>query len=440
MLKKILATIGTRYVIALLNLLLIFINGKVLGVDGMGLVGVIYASANIALICNSILCGSTIVYFMNRYDLRYVFWPAYVWSFIGSAIACFVMDLFHMLPGGFEFEVYGLSVILSFVAIHSRVLLGKDRMKAFNITFMLQAGLLFFVLLCLYFGVGKKDAEAYVWGLFITNGIAWGVSLILVVPYLLRKSPYAAPASPLRLIREMFVYGLWGGADNLAESLASRFNYFLLQRLGGYGQVGLLDAGTKISESIWHISRSVSFISYSQTAKINEPEVQRQLTLRFFKLTYCALTAVMIMVLLIPEWVYTDYLFTDEFKGIPHIVQGLSVGIIALGSNSVLGHYFIGTGKVKYSAFCSFTGLSVLLITGSFLIPAYHVYGAAVSTSIAFTAMLVFSVVVFVRMTKTALRELLPTNHDFKKIKDLCFTNTKLCVHRSKTKGGRRIK
>ena len=82
MLKKILATIGTRYLIAFLNLLLIPINAKVLGIEGIGLVGIIYASANIALIFNSVLCGSTIVYFMNHYDFRYVFWPAYIWSFI----------------------------------------------------------------------------------------------------------------------------------------------------------------------------------------------------------------------------------------------------------------------------------------------------------------------------------------------------------------------
>ena len=61
MLKKILATVGTRYAIALLNLLLILIHSRVLGRDGMGVVGVIYASVNLAVIFNSVLCGNTIV-------------------------------------------------------------------------------------------------------------------------------------------------------------------------------------------------------------------------------------------------------------------------------------------------------------------------------------------------------------------------------------------
>ena len=50
MLKKILGTIGSRYLIAFLNLALIFINAKVLGIEGVGMIGLIVASVNIAVI------------------------------------------------------------------------------------------------------------------------------------------------------------------------------------------------------------------------------------------------------------------------------------------------------------------------------------------------------------------------------------------------------
>ena len=417
MLKKILGTIGVRYLIAALNLLLIFVNGKVLGVSGMGLTGVIYASANIAVIINSVLCGNTIVYFMNRYDFRYVFWPAYLWAFIGSAVACGGMKLFGMLPAGFEPDVYVLAVILSLVAIHSRILLGKDHLRGFNTTFLIQGGLLFFSLLYIYYVAGIREAKGYVWGLYVANGVAWMASLLLMLPFFFRRpgtETHSAPPSILKLLKEMFVYGLWSSADNLAEGLTARLNYFLVQRLSGYGHVGLLDAGTKISESVWHISRSVSFISYSQIARTTDPEQQRQMTLRFLKLTFCAITLVMGIILLIPEWVYTDYLFSAEFQGIRRVIRGLSVGIIALGSNSILSHYFIGTGKVRYSTAGSCVGLLVLLVSGYFLIPVYGVFGSAVSTSIAFSGMLSFSLIVFVRQTQTKLKDFIPTRADFR--------------------------
>ncbi|MDR3269645.1 MAG: polysaccharide biosynthesis C-terminal domain-containing protein [Tannerella sp.] len=419
MLKKILATIATRYFIAALNLLLIFMNGKVLGVHGMGVVGVIYASANIAVIFSSVLCGNTIVYYMNRYPLRFVFWPACVWAFGGSAVACGVMALCGALPEGFGAEVYGLSVLLSLVAIHARVLLGKDHIKSFNATFMIQGGGLFFILLYMYYVAGQRDVQGYLWGLYLTNGIAWIVSLLLIFPFFFRQTPEPTATAPpiIKRLREMFVYGLWSSADNLAEGLTIRLNYFLLQRLGGYVQVGLLDAGTRISESVWHISRSISSISYSQIAKTSDPETQRRMTLRFFKGAYCAVICVTGLIWLIPEWVYTDYLFTAEFQGIRKVIRGLSVGIVALGANSVLSHYFIGTGKVRYSTACSCLGLVVLLLAGYFLIPRYGVFGSALSTSIAFSAMLLFSLTLFVKQTHTPLCELLPTKADFRTLK-----------------------
>jgi len=297
---------------------------------------------------------------------------------------------------------------LSFVTIHARILLGKDQIRGFNFTFLIQ-GLLFFSILYIYYIADIRNVRGYLWGMYATNGLAWLVSLGFMLPFFLcqQKEKSLIPDSISKLWKEMFVYGLWSSADNLAEGLTARLNYFLVQRLSGYGQVGLLDAGTKISESVWHISRGVSFISYSQVAKTFDVEEQRQMTIRFLRLTFSAITIVMGIILLIPEWVYTDYLFSAEFVGIRKVIRGLAIGIIALGSNSIFSHYFIGTGKVRYSTFCSCIGLLVLLLSGYFLIPAYGVFGAALSTSIAFSSMLTFSFIVFKKQTGTKMREFL---------------------------------
>jgi hypothetical protein len=65
--RDLFTTIGTRYLIAILNLALIFINAKVLGVEGVGLVGLILAIVGIATMFCGILAGNTIVYFMKPY-------------------------------------------------------------------------------------------------------------------------------------------------------------------------------------------------------------------------------------------------------------------------------------------------------------------------------------------------------------------------------------
>lgn len=418
MLRKILGIIGTRYLIAILNLALIFVNAKVLGIEGVGMVGLLVASINITVIFNSILSGSTLVYFMHRYSMRTIAPPAYLWTLIGSAIACGVLHLTGLLPDAYGMDIYLLAILNSIVNANARFLLGKDDIKGFNLTFLLQGGSLFFLLLALYYGAGKREVEAYVWGLYATNSLALAVSAARLYPYLRQEKPYQGEKTRLEIVREMFAYGLWAGADGVAEACTTRLNYFLVERFIGLGGVGLLDAGTKISESVWHISRSVSFVEYNQVAKTDDSEEQKRVTTLLLKLTFCAMTGVMVLIALLPERIYTDYLFSAEFEGIRRVILALSVGIVALGCNSVVGHFFIGSGRIRYSAASSCVGLLTLLIAGAGLIPVYGIVGAAASTSIAFSAMLAFSLAVFTRQTGATFRELLPDRSDWRRLKE----------------------
>ena len=350
---------------------------------------------------------------MNRYSMQAVFLPSYCWTPVGAGIACGCMATLGLLPEGYALDIYILSILTSLVAANSRFLLGKNRIFGFNLTFVLQGGLLFFVLLFLYYGLGKQDVTAYLWGMYLTNGAAFLVSLFLLLPFLRKKEADPRKGrSGYALLQEMFAYGLWGSADNIAEILTTRLNYFLIKRFAGLGSVGLLDAGTKISESVWHINRSIGFIEYSRVARTHNPGEQKQITLRFFKLTFCAVTLATGCILLIPEWVYTDYLFSAKFAGMRNVITGLSAGIIALACNSILSQYFIGSGKIRYSAGSSFVGLISLLVSGYLLIPSYGVVGSAISSSIAFSTMLAFSMIIFCWKTGARPREFLINKED----------------------------
>jgi len=418
--RDILETIASRYLIAILNLVLIFINAKALGVEGVGLIGLIIASINIAMMFNGVLSGNTIVYFMNRYNMKTVFLPSYIWTLAGSLIACSAMKAVGMLPDGYFLHIYLLSILMSLVMANSRFLLGKDHIKGFNITYMLQGGILFITLLYLYYGRQKQVVSSYILGMYIANSIAFITSFLMLCPHFKKtsdqdKQNYTSPS----LLKEMFIYGLWGSADNIAEALTTRLNYFLIGRFGGLGSVGLLDAGTKMSESVWHINRSVGFIEYNHVAKNNDSQQHKLITLQYLKLTFCAVTLATTCILLIPEWVYTDYLFSTQFQGIRKVIAGLSVGIISFGCNGIISQYFIGSGKIRYSAICSFIGLTTLLIAGLILIPLYGVVGSAICSSIAFCCMLCFSLVMFCKITHTKVTELFINKSDWKFIQTI---------------------
>ena len=419
MLKDIIRTIGSRYFVAFLGLMLIFINARVLGLEGVGTIGLIWASVSILLAINSVLSSNTIVYFTNKYAVRYIYPISFLWIFIGSSVGCGVLSLIGLFPEGYGWDIYFVTILYSIAVAHSRFLLAKDKIGSFNLVNMLQGGLLFFSLICLYFVFDRKEVYSYVLGLYITNGVAVLFSLYALLLALKEEKTSPSPSkndgqSCSSILKEMFVYGLWGSADNIAETCTTRLNYFLVERFTGLASVGLLDAGTKVSESVWNISKSVAYIEYKQVAKESDEIVQKRITLRLFKLTFLVITLTMGCILLIPEWVYTDYLFNPDFAGIRNVIAALSIGIITLGGNTILTHYFIGSGRIKHSTFSSCIGLATLLITGSLFIPLYGVFGSAISTSIAFTAMLVYSLIVFSRTTRTSFKEFLPCKDDFR--------------------------
>ena len=147
-------------------------------------------------------------------------------------------------------------------------------------------------------------------------------------------------------------------------------------------------------------------------AKTSEATEQKRITLQLFKLTFCALALVMGCILLVPEWIYTDYLFSAEFKAYVSdrriIDRNRSVRLQQ--HHQPLFHRQrkdpVQYGKLVRRAYC-------LLISGFLLIPSYGVVGSAITTSIAFTSMLVFSLTVFSRQTLTRWNEFLPNKKDF---------------------------
>ena len=403
MLRKIVQTVGMRYVVALLNLALIFINAKILGAEGMGLAGIVVASVGLVTVACSVLCGNTIVYYMNRFPAAAVVRSAYGWALVASLVTSLLLFALGMVPTGFELHIFFLALLQTSVAINSRFLLAIDRVWLFNQAFFLQGGTLFFFVSFFYFVLKMRDVHAYVYAIYMANALACAVSTYHLLRFLRTMKPKNPELLPpfFRIFKEMFAYGLWAGVDNLAENCCTRINYFLLQHFAGLGSVGLLDAGTRISESVFHISRSVSFLAYGEVARTNVAEEQRKIASNMFKTTVLALTVAMLLILLLPEWVYTDYLFSQEFVGVKHVIAALAAGIVALGSNSILSHFFIGTGRVRTSATCSVIGLCVLLVAGLFLIPQQGALGAALSSSIAFGSMLLFSLHRFHFFAKT---------------------------------------
>ena len=65
--------------------------------------------------------------------MRTIFLPAYLWTPIGSSLACGFMYLTGLLPTGYRLDIFLLAILSSTVNANARFLLGKDNIKGFNL-------------------------------------------------------------------------------------------------------------------------------------------------------------------------------------------------------------------------------------------------------------------------------------------------------------------
>ena len=92
----------------------------------------------------------------------------------------------------------------------------------------------------------------------------------------------------------------------------------------------------------------------------------------------------------------------------------MSFGIIAVAVNSMLSHFFSGTGRPYINTIGSVIGLVLTLSLGLILIPSYGIYGAAITASLSYLASLIFQFIAFTAITKTTVSEYFIKKADFR--------------------------
>ena len=152
------------------------------------MIGLIVASVNIAVIVNGI--------FMREYDCLFREPLLHADNFpsrisvdpIGSSLACGFMYLTGLLPTGYRLDIFLLAILSSTVNANARFLLGKDNIKGGLISRLYCKEDCYFSSYSISIILKRPDVRSYVWGLYVTNGIAFIANLSMLVPYFLKET------------------------------------------------------------------------------------------------------------------------------------------------------------------------------------------------------------------------------------------------------------
>lgn len=421
MFQKIINTLGTRVFSAVLNLLIAIFISRHLGVIGKGQQGLIIASITYILIFSNLVGGSTLVYLVPRYGYSRLLLPSYLWSLLMGLAFYFILITSQIVEQSLILNICVLSIFISFISVHSNLLIGFEKVKTANLIWFLQPLMIIGFLLISFLTGNRLSIGTYFNALYFVLSILVVLSFILLIKTPKTKT-LPKQLSSFKLISEMFRLGFLNQLAHIFQMLSFRMSYYWLGQVYSEAEVGIYSNGTSLIESVWLLSRSISMVQYSRIVNMNDKQEAQKLTLNLSKLSFVISLIILVPMVFLPSSFY-EFIFGKGFGDVRLVIQSLAPGVLFLNLNIIISHYFSGTGKYHLNSIASFAGLCIAIPLFMLMIPAYGLSGAGIASSISYIITTMVILFFYKNEAELNLNDLRLTHKDLLLIKKL-YKNT----------------
>lgn len=416
MFKKIIVTIGTRALTAILLLTTMILNANYLDPEMVGTISLIVFSVAIIQLFTNFVAGAALVYLTPRTGIYKLFVPAYIWSFVVTLSTASMLQLIgnispilEIIPEGYFKPVLFLALVMSFTSVNYMLLLGLERVNSYNLVSLIQIIMLFLILLFMFFGIGSFDVMAYYKAIFISYCLALATSLAMLYPAFKR-----VPLTNMKeLLRQILRFGTYVQFANIFQAMNYRLSLKFVDFYAGRAAVGVLSLGMQLAEGMWLISRSIATVQYSRLSNEMNYDYSVRLTLTLAKISWLVTGVAMLFVLAIPKFVFVA-IFTARFGDVKLVIASLAVGIVMLSVSMIFSGFFSSINKPYHNTISSAIGLLFTIGLGLLLIPKLGIMGAGISATISYSCLTVYQFIVFSRMTKLRLRDFMLTRAEIR--------------------------
>ena len=409
MFKKIAFTFGIRIIIAVLNLAIVVLLSRYTGAAGKGEASLIVTTiAMILLFCNMV-GGSSLVYFVPRYNILQLFMLSNAWSLIVCVASYLIFICSSIVPANVVVPVVLLSLINSFLSTNLTILLGKEKINTHNLLLLLQALANIILLWLMVKGLDQSNVNAYIISLYAAMGLCLLISCILILPLIKADQQKKQDG----LLPRLASYGFYNQAGHVMKFMSFRCTYYMLSGYSGDVVLGIFSNGVSLVESVFLISNSIATVLYPKVANSTDLQYSQKLTLQLTKFSILLCFAALMPLVLLPSGFFV-WLFGSEFAGVHHVILVLAPGILCYNIALVMGHYFSGIGKYKVNTLANFIGLVTTLILAAFYLPDFGITQVGVISTLSYVTTTAFIIFYFVKEAKIKAWELVPAPADFK--------------------------
>jgi O-antigen/teichoic acid export membrane protein len=237
----------------------------------------------------------------------------------------------------------------------------------------------------------------------VLNLGALGLTAVAIV-VAARSGNFLSLVPSLSLLRGELAYGTRAVPGQLAERLQFRADSFLVNFFIGVRATGIYSVTSGLAETLWYIPNALGIVMFSRAVDPSADAGRVAAALTRATVAVTALSA-------IPAMILGPYLvravYGSQFADAGVALRFIMPGIVAYSIVAILTRYLSGRGRPGTSTLILAAGLATNVLANLNLVPRLGINGAALASSISYTATAVLTLVVFQRVSGRGLAETL---------------------------------
>lgn len=408
--KSIIVTLGGNLVTGFGSLILAIVISRELGPEGKGILTFFIVLATlVAMVVDSGVSIANVFYYRTKnIKKKILFWNGVIWSFVVGGMSA-VMVFFGVTVMGHSSADDPVLLLLAlsciplyvYISLQGQLLLGLDKVKAYNISCIVQPMTTLFAVQILFFLYGASVQMAI---------IAYVVGLLTVVAYQFGAASAGNFQVHMSTLASSVKFGFVGHLGTIAQFCNYRLDVIILGVLRGDEAVGIYSISFTLGEVLWRLPRAVGMILYPKVSA-SSLEDATNITVKVFKFSNLALLLIGIPFAFVGA-VCIPYIFGESFKSAVAPFLVILPGILFFSWNNILVEDLKGRGMPNIKFYIAIFVLLVTVVLDLLLIPKFGVMGAAWASTVAYSFAGFISVVVFSRCVGIQVSQLFVVTQD----------------------------
>jgi O-antigen/teichoic acid export membrane protein len=420
MIRQIISTTATRFLVAGISFLIVVANSRNIGAAGVGTIGIIILDITIITIISGFFGGPSFVYFTPRKRIKDLLSVSLMSVIPGPAVFLsiyYFLDRFSdyatvFAPQSYLIHIVLLAVLLVLHSNNMAIILGRQRIYAHNLITLLQQVTTVITLLVLFFVRNDYSVMAYLKAYYAGLIISMVPALVLVIGEM--KNDDKTGKLSMSFLKEILAYGFTVQLASLFQIFNYRMPYYFLKSFFPAGnRLGVFTVSTQLAEGLWIIGKSISMVQYSRISNVNDRKINSDLTVNLLKFSVIITFILLIILLVLPVNFYIYVFGFSDFGQVKTVILYLSPGILALTANMILSHFLSGIGKPVYNLIVSFVGLVTIAVAGYYLVESMGLSGAAIAASVTYLVTASLSFYYYFKKSDSTLSDLIIRVDDF---------------------------